>query len=160
MSRGESFLGRWSRLKRAGGEAPPAAAGAAPALPLPDPDTLGFDDDFRTFLRREVEEGVRRLALKKLFHSPQFNVMDGLDVYIDDYTVASPLDAATLRQIEHARDMLFGDDETAAAADTPGAPPTKLAACEPAAVADTLPAALPMPAGDNRQQSPRNGDDD
>lgn len=32
------------------------------------------------------EESVKRAALKKLFSDPRFNVMDGLDVDIDDYS--------------------------------------------------------------------------
>jgi hypothetical protein len=113
---GEAFLARWSRLKRSGGEVTattPSVAQAAPVVPaepkapLPDPERLGFDDDFTAFLGREVEEQVKRAAMKKLFHSPHFNVMDGLDIYIDDYTIPSPLDETTLRSLAHARDMLF-----------------------------------------------------
>ena len=33
-----------------------------------------------------VDESLKRQALRKLFADPRFNVMDGLDVYIDDYT--------------------------------------------------------------------------
>jgi hypothetical protein len=33
---------------------------------------------------------VRNAALKKLFTDPHFNVMDGLDVYIDDYGKPDP----------------------------------------------------------------------
>jgi hypothetical protein len=114
---GEAFLARWARLKRAGDAAArsPAALAvpaapvvpALPKAPLPDPERLGFDDDFTAFLGREVEEQVKRAAMKKLFHSPHFNVMDGLDIYIDDYTIPSPLDETTLRSLAHARDMLF-----------------------------------------------------
>ncbi|MBL8482509.1 MAG: DUF3306 domain-containing protein [Rhodocyclaceae bacterium] len=163
MSGGESFFGRWSRLKRAAGELPANPAEAAPALPLPDPETLGFDDDFRAFLRREVEEGVRRVALKKLFHSPQFNVMDGLDVYIDDYSIASPLDAATLRQIEHARELVFGERPAEAAAGAAGnavraEAPAQLSVPQPAALAPTMPADEAVPAAGDRVVATGDGD--
>jgi hypothetical protein len=42
-------------------------------------------------MQAEVDPGVRRQALKTLFQDPQFNVMDGLDVYIDDYSKPDPL---------------------------------------------------------------------
>ncbi len=34
---------------------------------------------------------LKRAALKQLFRDPRFNVMDGLDTYIDDYTQADPI---------------------------------------------------------------------
>ena len=77
--------------------APAAAASAAPssspvpAPELPSVDSLTFDSDFTAFLRPEVDETLKRAALKQLFRDPRFNVMDGLDVYIDDYTKADPI---------------------------------------------------------------------
>lgn len=112
----QDFLSRWSRLKRQGtaGElatvpvtANNLSTASLPAAPLPDTDTLAFSDDFTGFLRQEVEETVRRVALKKLFHSAEFNVMDGLDTYIDDYSIPDPLDEATLRSLNHARELIF-----------------------------------------------------
>jgi hypothetical protein len=41
-----------------------------------------------------------------LLHDPRFNVMDGLDVYIDDYTKASPLDASLVKELVSARYIL------------------------------------------------------
>ena len=123
----ETFLSRWARLKRSGESAKPgplasarqatggmtAAESNAPIAPLPDVETLCFGDDFSGFLRQEVEESVKRVALKKLFHSAEFNVMDGLDIYIDDYTIPSPIDEATIRQLAHAKDLLFSDEKVA-----------------------------------------------
>lgn len=118
--RGENFFSRWARLKQTGGEPMPASA-PANAVPLPDPATLRFEDDFTGFLRQEVEERLRRVALKKLFHSAEFNVMDGLDTYIDDYSLPDPIDEATLRSLVHAKDLLFDDPSPALAATTPAA---------------------------------------
>ena len=42
-------------------------------------------------MRPEVDESLKRAALKKLFADPHFNVMDGLDVYIDDYSKPDPI---------------------------------------------------------------------
>ncbi|HWH38927.1 MAG TPA: DUF3306 domain-containing protein [Usitatibacter sp.] len=118
MSEGdEHFLARWSRRKRQAKQAPveaPAApapmdeltrpAVASQALPveappgdspqpqpLPPLESLTPESDFAPFMQAEVDPGVRRQALKTLFQDPQFNVMDGLDVYIDDYSKPDPL---------------------------------------------------------------------
>ena len=55
---------------------------------------LGRDSDFTRFVTPEVSGEVRNAALKKLFSDPHFNVMDGLDTYIDDYSKPDPLPAA------------------------------------------------------------------
>lgn len=122
----ESFLQRWSRLKRTGNAerddtqaaspVPVPPAGAPATTPLPDlgaVDKLDFSSDFTAFLQPKVEESVKRAALKKLFHSPHFNQMDGLDVYIDDYGLSDPIPEDMLRQLAHAQDMLFGGEEQA-----------------------------------------------
>lgn len=114
------FLGRWSRLKQQAATGPaPAdaapvavpAAGAAtpqtePEVPLPPVESLDFDSDFRGFLGDKVDEGVKRAALKKLFHTGPFNTMDGLDVYIEDFSVFEPLPASMVAQLAHARETL------------------------------------------------------
>src|SRR5438552_6278401 len=100
-------LSRWSRRKlAAAAEAPvPASAPAvvpAPAtapgvltpsaaLELPPVESLTFDSDFTAFLQPGVDDKVKRAALKQLFRDPRFNIMDGLDTYIDDYTKADPI---------------------------------------------------------------------
>lgn len=117
MSRaaGDNFLARWSRLKREGEPLQaPLATPATPPRPLPDPASLSFDDDFSQFLGAEVAEGVKRVALRKLFHSPAFNVMDGLDVYIDDYSLPDPLDEAMLKALNHAQGLVFDVEEKVA----------------------------------------------
>jgi len=108
------FLRRWSRLKRE-----PAAAAAAPppakktenetSVPLPPLDSLTFESDFRAFMHAKVEEGVKRAALKKLFSDPRFNVMDGLDTYIDDYTKSDTIPPEMLARLERAREKLFNE---------------------------------------------------
>ena len=104
----------------------PAAAAAAPAAPAapvtpapeaPPPPTLADAEaltpasDFKPFVSRAVSPEVRNLAMKKLFADPHFNVMDGLDIYIDDYTQPDPLPAGMLRQMASAHAMGFFDDE-------------------------------------------------
>ena len=104
---GERFsLSRWSRRKLAAAAeasaaptsapaAVPAPASGAPtstaALELPPVESLTFDSDFTAFLQPGVDDKVKRAALKQLFRDPRFNIMDGLDTYIDDYTKADPI---------------------------------------------------------------------
>jgi hypothetical protein len=114
----DDFFSRWSRRKQEAAEekkqdaAPDAnAAAAAPAEALPPPTlddvaALNHDADFRRFVAPGVDETVRRSAMKKLFTDPHFNVMDGLDIYIDDYNKFEPLPAAMLAMLEHAKPLL------------------------------------------------------
>jgi hypothetical protein len=114
----DDFFSRWSRRKRESAEekkpdAMPAApdAPAEPAEPLPPPTlddvaALTHEADFRRFVAPGVDETVRRSAMKKLFTDPHFNVMDGLDIYIDDYNKFEPLPAAMLAMLEHAKPLL------------------------------------------------------
>ena len=108
---GEAFASRWSRMKEAARQAPPSPAKKAedpkaPAPELPPIDKLTIDSDFRAFFHPKVEEGVRRTALKKLFSDPRFNVMDGLDTYIDDYSKSEPIPPAMLAGMKTAQDIL------------------------------------------------------
>jgi len=108
---GQDFLHRWSRLKREASLKPvPSGKGevSAPPPELPSLDSLNFESDFGAFMRAKVDEGVRRAALKKLFSDPRFNVMDGLDVYIDDYSKDDPIPPGLLAELQHARATLFG----------------------------------------------------
>ena len=106
-------LSRWSRLKRSGGEvvaapSPPVAAAPAVAniaalapasvdaataaeLELPQLSSISLVEDFTPFMQAKVPQALRQQALKALFKEPHFNVMDGLDTYIDDYTVFEPI---------------------------------------------------------------------
>jgi uncharacterized protein DUF3306 len=109
----EGFLKRWSRLKQEVKEQPPAKPAGAAALDpeapppeLPPVEKLTMDSDFRGFFHPKVDENLRRAALKKLFSDPHFNVMDGLDVYIDDYSKPNPLPAAMLAQLRQAQKIL------------------------------------------------------
>lgn len=59
------------------------------ALPeLPSLDSLGADSDYSAFMRKDVPSDLRQQALRKLFHSPKFNIRDGLDDY--DWDMSSP----------------------------------------------------------------------
>jgi len=66
---------------------------------------------------RDVPPEVRNLAMKKLFADPHFNVMDGLDIYIGDYTQPDPLPEGMLRKMASAHAMGFFDHEKKTEAD-------------------------------------------
>ena len=97
--------------------AQPAAAPVPPepaAAPLPtlqDVQSLSIDSDFKPFVARGVAPEVRNAAMKKLFADPHYNVMDGLDIYIGDYSIPDPLPASMLRQMASAQFLGFFDDE-------------------------------------------------
>jgi Protein of unknown function (DUF3306) len=67
--------------------------------PLPAIESLTIDSDFAPFLRPQVDESLKRAALKQLFRDPRFNVMDGLDTYIDDYSLPDPIPPAMLEDL-------------------------------------------------------------
>jgi hypothetical protein len=158
----ESFsLRRWSRRKLDTARKEPAAAPAAdvpataptattPALApaaaeLPPIESLTPESEFAAFFKPEVDDSVKRAALKQLFRDPRFNVMDGLDIYIDDYTKADPIPADVLKQLVQAR-YIFDPPPTeltpeghvvdappAPAADAPDLPPPADTAAVPPA---------------------------
>jgi hypothetical protein len=134
---GEPFLQRWARLKSESREA--EATGSADAVSpsprttstdpleagtpavatdrvLPDLALLDQDSDYSAFLAPEVDPLLRRAALRKLFHSPKFNVCDGLDDYCGDYTQFAPLGGivtADMRHhVERAAKELLADHES------------------------------------------------
>jgi hypothetical protein len=60
---------------------------------------------------------VKNAAMKKLFADPRYNVMDGMDVYIDDYSKPDPMPYAMLRGLASARFLgLFDAEEKEEAA--------------------------------------------
>jgi len=145
-------LKRWSQRKRAAAQTAPSpalptpavaapaamvAADAAPAAvpdaapPLPPVDSLTFDSDFSAFMQPKIAEETKRAALRKLFSDPSFNVMDGLDIYVGDYTQADPMPLGMLEKlnaayamldpVEPAHDEKTGADEKAGVDENAGA---------------------------------------
>jgi hypothetical protein len=115
------------------------AAGDLPAV-----ESLSFESDFSLFLQPKVDETLRRQALKKLFSDPRFNVMDGLDVYIDDYGKPDPIAPELVRQLVQGR-YLFDPPQTRVNAQgmVEDVPPDEAQA---PAVADEAAGAGPTPA--------------
>ncbi len=130
----EAFLTRWARRKQAirGGEAvadepathsdtaelesPQATVPEQPELTdadMPPIETLDENSDYSAFLSPKVSEGLRRLALRKLFHLPQFNITDGLNDYDEDYTNLTELGGIVTHEM---RRMLEREEQRAMAA--------------------------------------------
>ena len=116
----DSFLSRWSKRK-AGKEddlveqpketaqtpAPiPADLETKPPASLDDVEKIDrFAPDFSAFMKPDVDPAVQQAALKKMFTDPHFNIMDGLDIYIDDYSKPDPLPPGMLERMVQS-DML------------------------------------------------------
>ena len=156
MADDPSFLHRWSRRKREAARtaqppvepAAPAPAAAAPAVvapptpvqaeppPLPPVESLTLESDFAPFLSAKVDETVKRAAMRKLFSDPHFNVMDGLDIYIDDYSKPDPMPEGFLDKLADVYKTL---EEKAADAAKTDSPDTTVVAVQ----------ATPEPGGDS-----------
>jgi hypothetical protein len=144
----------------------PVAALAPPAEPLPqaeppaptmeDVTALAPGDEISRFLNRGVDEGVKRAAVKKLFSDPRYNIMDGLDVYIDDYGQPDPIPMAMLRKMNQSKFLgLFAEEEAAeaqAAARKAATDPGAALRADPpdaaVASADTAPSSASAPNAD------------
>ena len=100
----------------AAGEPAPAQAQPVPVEPpaaptLQETEALTPQSDFTRFVQPGVSPEVKNAAMKKLFADPHFNVMDGLDVYIDDYNKPDPIPPEMLRQLASAKFLKLFDDE-------------------------------------------------
>ncbi len=122
------FLNRWSRRK-SGEQIEPEKkqVDSTPQLVVkesadlnvskteqetPPPATLDdvekidrFAPDFSAFMKPGVDPTVQQAAMKKMFSDPHFNVMDGLDIYIDDYSKPDPIPLEMLKRMVQS-DML------------------------------------------------------
>ncbi|QWE21916.1 DUF3306 domain-containing protein [Polynucleobacter sp. AP-Jannik-300A-C4] len=128
------FLSRWSRLKS--GKAVQSEEGPAPSSQTADTKTStdvqppisseevklpSLDDvekidqlapDFSTFMQPGVDPEVQQAALKKMFSDPHFNIMDGLDEYIDDYSKPNPIPLAMLKRMAQSKMLsIFSENE-------------------------------------------------
>jgi hypothetical protein len=121
------------------GASSPAAAPDETA-PLPPVESLTPDSDFAAFMKPEVDADTRRAAVKMLFRDPRYNLMDGLDVYIDDYSKPDPLPEGWLEKMtQTARLGEYREPEPQAAEENIAQAPR--AGDEPSASAQAGPAA-------------------
>ncbi len=114
----ENFLGRWSRLKREQ-EKQPAERDAVAGQPpkegeqpsLPPVETLTPQSDFTGFMHPKVQDTLRRVALKKLFSDPQFNVPDPYEPFSGDWTGGEAIGSELMKQLHQARTHVFSAEE-------------------------------------------------
>jgi hypothetical protein len=117
------FVSRWSKLKHRAKDTETAATGnttvsrvagntgieqarASSTKILTDEDmppieSLTAASDYADFLSPGVSEGLRKLALRKLFHGEAFNIRDGLDEYDDDFTQFEKLGDIVTSDMQH-----------------------------------------------------------
>lgn len=146
----------------------PAPGGTQSPEPLPPTESLTIDSDFSPFMQSGVDPLLRRQALKTLLHDPRFNVMDGLDTYIADYSQSDPLPDGWLEKMNQVKHLgIFKDPDEEAA---PGAAPPPEAA-EKAQAEQPVEPELPEPRPDTssaqisppqvgKSNPPRDGDAD
>lgn len=135
-SQGEDpFLSRWSRRKLEqekdrGDPLPETPASGTPEAPslsdddMPPLESLGPDSDYSGFLSPGVSESLRRLALRRLFHAPEFNLCDGLDDYDDDFRAFAGLGSVVPVEMRKRLEGLL-EEKDPATADALAAAPEK-----------------------------------
>jgi hypothetical protein len=104
----EAFLARWSRLKKEQPQ-PVEEKAAVPEKPLPPVENLTPESDFSGFMNPKVEDALRRVALKKLFSDPHFNLPDPYEAYSGDWTGGEPIPQEMLAALNQAQRLLFDE---------------------------------------------------
>ena len=167
----DDFFARWSKRRQPEADtalAPVAVDGAAdagqPAAPEPseqlaptmeEVSRLTAESDYSRFIARGVDESVKRAAMKKLFSDPHFNLMDGLDTYIDDYNVFEPIPPEMLRALNHGKALLDPLGQLEKPLMELVQKVVEIDAAMPAGEAQAAAAALPDPAAGRRSGRPR-----
>lgn len=78
---------------------------------LPTIDSVNLESGVAPFFKQQADESLRRLALKKLLSDPHFNIMDGLDIYVGDYSQPDPIPPEMMKKIRHARQWVMTPEE-------------------------------------------------
>ena len=128
MRESRSFYARWSRRKMesktdldiveesVSSEQNADEEPAVPALTdanMPALETLHDDSDYSGVLSPEVSDKLREIALRKLFHSKAFNIVDGLDDYDDDFITALPLGDIVTADMRHQAEVKLEKEKAA-----------------------------------------------
>ena len=121
----ETFLKRWARLKGQTKELP-EKKDESEAPVLPPVDKVTPESDFTGFMHPKVEDALRRVALKKLFSDPHFNLPDPFEAYSGDWTGGEPIPEEMLATLNQAQRLLFSekkDEKEEASAEEKAKPP-------------------------------------
>ncbi len=116
----EGFFTRWSKRKK---QAEPSHAEAKEEQidadaddqkveepvksdeDMPPLETIDGSSDVSEFFSPGVSEALRKAALRKMFHSPEFNIVDGLDDYDDNFTTFSALGDIVTADMRHQMEL-------------------------------------------------------
>ena len=79
------------------------AAQAETAPTLEDVLKLTQDSDFSAYVKPGIDPEVQKAAMQKLFSDPRYNIMDGLDIYIDDYSKPDPIPLEMLKRMNQSK---------------------------------------------------------
>jgi hypothetical protein len=83
---------------------PVAGATQVEAAPtLEDVLKLTKDSDFSAYVKPGIDPEVQKAAMQKLFSDPRYNIMDGLDIYIDDYSKPDPIPLEMLKKLNQSK---------------------------------------------------------
>jgi hypothetical protein len=127
----------------------PAPLRGRPAEELPALESLTPHSDFSPFMREGVDPALKGHALRTLFSDPALYPMDGLDVYIDDYSQPDPLPEGWLEKLNQfaTLDSHNQPERDAEASKVPAipasTPPTESAQALPISQAEPSPAGPP-----------------
>ncbi|MCQ1059504.1 DUF3306 domain-containing protein [Photobacterium sp. ZSDE20] len=98
-----------------------------PDLTLADATKVTFDSGVSNFMKEGVEKSVKKAALRKLFHSDEFNYVSDMDDHTEDFSNIPVLDTKVTQQLrqwvnqvaETTEDMIkaTGSDHSLAAVD-------------------------------------------
>lgn len=75
----------------------------AAAPTLEDVLKLTKDSDFSAYVKPGIDPNVQQAAMQKLFSDPRYNIMDGLDIYIDDYSQPDPIPLDMLKKLNQSK---------------------------------------------------------
>ena len=70
---------------------------------LEDVLKLTKDSDFSAYVKPGIDPEVQKAAMQKLFADPRYNIMDGLDIYIDDYSKPDPIPLDMLKKLNQSQ---------------------------------------------------------
>ncbi|MDO7596215.1 MAG: DUF3306 domain-containing protein [Pseudomonadota bacterium] len=102
----ESVLSRWSRRKLD----KPAVAEQETVLPVqvqpdttptPEKQIVDETEEIPIWQQPDVDPEVKRAALSRLFRQPEFNVVDRMNEYDDDFTSFASLGSIVTHQMKH-----------------------------------------------------------
>lgn len=109
----------------AAGDSQPAEPAELGDQDMPPLESIDGETDMSGFFSPRVSQAVKKAALRKFFHSPAFNIVDGLDDYDDDFRnfealgdiITSDMRGQMEREAEKAKEALAKDADDAPAPD-------------------------------------------